>query len=233
MREVRCNPGFPAASDTWSARSPIPARVLAKITPFGAAVQQRLAALVGRQLLLHIVVAHPSQSGRGWVGEPFKNARLLDKMTVIPVTYGYARVSKTDDESRNLETQLRELAAHGVRQDLIFTDTASGRTMDRNGWKNLMARVQPEDTVVVAFLDRFSRNFEEGVAIQADLTKRDIAIVALREQIDTRGDSAAAKFFRRAMVAQGPYQVESASARIRMGLEGPGPVARVSASPRP
>ncbi len=139
---------------------------------------------------------------------------------MIPVTYGYPRVSKTDDESRNLETQLRELAAHGIRQDLIFTDTASARTMDRNGWKNLMARVQPRDTVVVAFLDRFSRNFEEGVAIQADLTKRNIAIVALREQIDTREDGAAAKFFRRAMLAQGAYQVESASARIRMGLEG-------------
>ena len=152
---------------------------------------------------------------------------------MIPVTYGYARVSKTDDESGNLETQLRELAAYGNRQDLIFTDTASGSTMDRNGWKNLMARVQPEDTVVVAFLDRFSRNFLEGVAIQADLTKRDIAIVALREQIDTREDSASAKFFRRAMLAQGPYQVESASARIRMGLEGPGPVARASAGPVP
>ena len=82
-----------------------------------------------------------------------------------------------------------------------------------------MARVQPGDTVVVAFLDRFSRNFEEGVAIQADFTRRDIAIVALREQIDTREDRAAAKFFRRAMLAQRAYQVESASARIRMGLE--------------
>ena len=71
---------------------------------------------------------------------------------MIPVTYGYARVSKTDNESRNLETQLRELAAHAIRQDLIFTGTASGRTMNRNGWKNPMARVQPEDTVVVAFL---------------------------------------------------------------------------------
>ena len=71
---------------------------------------------------------------------------------MIPVTYGYARVSKTDNESRNLETQLRELAAHGIRQDLIFTGTASGRSMDRPGWQELMLRVQPEDTVVVAFL---------------------------------------------------------------------------------
>ena len=145
---------------------------------------------------------------------------------MIPVTYGYARVSKTDDESRNLETQLRELAAHGIRQDLIFTDTASGRTMDRNGWagpwKNLMARVQPEDTVVVAFLDRFSRNFEEGVAIQADLTKRDIAIVALRKQIDTREDSAAAKFFRRAMLAQGPTKWSRPARASAWGWRGPG-----------
>ena len=138
---------------------------------------------------------------------------------MIPVTYGYTRVSKADDESKNLETQLRELAAHGIRRELTFTDTASGRTMDRTGWKELMARVQPGDTIVVAFLDRFSRNFEEGVAIQADLTRRDIAIVAIREQIDTREGNAAANFFRRAMLAQGAYQVESASERIRMGLE--------------
>ena len=109
---------------------------------------------------------------------------------MIPVTYGYARISKADDQSKNLETQLRELETHGIRQEHIFTDEASGRTMDRPGWRELMSRVRPGDTVVVAFLDRFSRNFEEGVAIQADLTKQDIAIVAIREQIDTREGSA-------------------------------------------
>ena len=82
---------------------------------------------------------------------------------MIPVTYGYARVSKADDDSKNLETQLRELGAYGIRQEHIFTDEASGRSMDRPGWQELMLRVQPGDTVVVAFLDRFSRNFEEGV----------------------------------------------------------------------
>ena len=97
---------------------------------------------------------------------PFKNARFLDTMTMIPITYGYARVSKADDDSKNLETQLRELATHGIRRDLVFTDEVSGRTMDRTGWKDLMARVQPGDTIVVAFLDRFSRNFKEGVAIR-------------------------------------------------------------------
>ena len=140
-------------------------------------------------------------------------------MNMLPVTYGYARVSKSDDDAKNLETQLRLLAHHGIREDLIFTDVASGRTMNRPGWRDLLSHVQPGDTIVVAFLDRFSRNFEEGVRIQAELTARDIGIVALRENIDTSDGSAAAKFFRRSMLAQGAYQVDSASERIKLGLD--------------
>ena len=63
----------------------------------------------------------------------FKNARFLNTsslntsrrrtlaragglipMTLLPVTYGYARVSKSDDDARNLETQLRLLSDHGL-----------------------------------------------------------------------------------------------------------------------
>ena len=57
------------------------------------------------------------------------------------------------------------LADYDIREDLIFSGVASGRTMARTGWMDLMSRVQPGDTIVVAFLDRFSRDFEEGVRI--------------------------------------------------------------------
>ena len=83
-------------------------------------------------------------------------------MTMLPITYGYARVSKADDDAKNLDTQLRELERHGIRRDLILTDVASGRSMNRPGWRDLMSRIQAGDTLVVAFLDRLSRNFEEG-----------------------------------------------------------------------
>ena len=163
----------------------------------------------------------------------FKNARFLNTcrrrtlaragglipMTTLPVTYGYARVSKSDDEAGNLETQLRLLADHGIREDLIFSDVASGRTLRRAGWQEVMSRLRPGDTLAVAFLDRLSRNFEDGVRIQADLTERNIGIVALRENIDTSDGSAAAKFFRRSMLAQGAYQVDSTSERIKLGLD--------------
>ena len=140
-------------------------------------------------------------------------------MAMLPVTSGYARVSKADDQARNLETQLGILTDHGIRKDLILSDVASGRTMNRTGWMDLMSRVQPGDTIVVSFLDRFSRNFEEGVRIQAELTGHDIGIVAIQENINTTDGSAAAKFFRRSILAQGAYQVDSASERIKLGLD--------------
>ena len=55
-------------------------------------------------------------------------------MATLPVTYGYALVSKTDDESRNLETQVRILAEHVIRDHLVFTDVASGQSLQRPGW---------------------------------------------------------------------------------------------------
>ena len=141
-------------------------------------------------------------------------------MILISVTHGYAGVSKADDESKNMDTQLLLLAEHGIRGDLVYSDVASGRNLQRPGWQVLMTRVRREgDTIVVAFLDRLSRNFEDAVRIQAELTRRNIGIVAIRENIDTREGSAAAKFFRRSMLAQGAYQVDSASERIRLGLD--------------
>ena len=132
---------------------------------------------------------------------------------------GIARVSKSDDEARDLETQLGLLADHGIREDLTFSDIATGRTLRRAGWQELMSRLRTGDTLLVAFLDRLSRNFEDGVRIQADLTERNIGIVALRENINTSDGSAAAKFFRRSMVAQGAYQVDSTSERIKLELD--------------
>ena len=70
----------------------------------------------------------------------------------------------------------------------------------------------------MAFLDRFSRNFEEGLRIQAELTGREIGIVSVRENTDTTDESPAGKFFWRSMLAQGAYQVDSASERIKLGL---------------
>ena len=100
---------------------------------------------------------------------------------MIPVTYGYARVSKTDDTTRNLETQLHILEQYGIRREHIFTDEMTGSSMSRPAWNELMARVRPNDTIVIAWLDRFSRNFEEGVKIQAELNRQEIGTISVKE----------------------------------------------------
>ena len=116
-----------------------------------------------------------------------------------------------------IRVPLKPFDNHGVRSHLIYRDVASSRSLARSGWQGLMEVVRPGDTIVVTFLDRLSRNFEEGVRIQADLIDRDIGIVAIRENIDTRDSSAAGKYFRRAMLALGAYQVDATSERIRDG----------------
>ena len=101
-------------------------------------------------------------------------------MRVDTEACGYARVSKSDRDDRNLETRLRELANHGIRQEIIFSDVMTGRLMSRPGWGELITRVRPNDTIVVVWLDRLGHNFGEGVSIQEDLTKRNIGIVAIK-----------------------------------------------------
>ena len=118
-----------------------------------------------------------------------------------------------------LDTQLMLLAEHGICGDLVHSGVASGRNLQRPGWQEMMDWVQEGAPSSPLSLDRLSRNFDDGVRIQAELTRRNIGIVAIRENIDTREGSAAAKFFRRSMLAQEACQVDSASERIRLVLD--------------
>ena len=43
----------------------------------------------------------------------------MNPMNMLPVTYGYARVSKSDDDAKNLDTQLRLLANRGSIVTLV------------------------------------------------------------------------------------------------------------------
>ena len=73
------------------------------------------------------------------------------------------------------------MASHGIRQEFIFSGVIACRLMSRPGWDQFREPVRPNDAIMVVWLDRFGRNFGEGVRIQADLTKRNLSIVAIRE----------------------------------------------------
>ena len=100
--------------------------------------------------------------------------------TVVPAIYGHAWVSKTGDATRNPETQPRILQEFRIREEHTFTDEMIGSSMSCTGWNVLMDHVRPDDIVVIARPDRFNRNFDADVMVQAELTKQNVGIVALR-----------------------------------------------------
>ena len=93
---------------------------------------------------------------------------------------GYARVSAHDQK---LDSQLDALQQ--VRCHKIFSDRVSGRTTDRPGWEQLMAYVRPADTIVVTELSRMSRSLMHLLEIVQTCDHQGIALISLRENIDT------------------------------------------------
>lgn len=75
-------------------------------------------------------------------------------------TVGYARVSTRE---QNLDRQLTALGQY-VAEDMIVTDKASGKNLDRPGYQSLktgIGKLVKGDTLVIKSLDRLSRNKED------------------------------------------------------------------------
>lgn len=74
-------------------------------------------------------------------------------------TYGYARVSSTDQCT---DRQVEALIEAGVDERDIIIDKASGKNLDRKGYFTLKEHLLREgDTLVVKSLDRLSRNKQD------------------------------------------------------------------------
>ena len=75
-------------------------------------------------------------------------------------TVGYARVSTSE---QNLDRQLQALEKY-VEPDMIVTDKASGRDLDRPGYQSLkvgIGKLVEGDTLYIKSLDRLSRSKED------------------------------------------------------------------------
>ena len=90
-------------------------------------------------------------------------------------TYGYVRVSSRD---QNEERQLIALRECGVDEKLIIIDKQSGKDFDRPGYKRLMKRIKPGDTLIIKSIDRLGRNYDEILDQWRILTKEKQAQIA-------------------------------------------------------
>ena len=135
-----------------------------------------------------------------------------------PAAFGYIRVSQAEGES-GLATQRRILTDHGLRDDRIYTDVASGRNMRRPAWNTLRETLQPGDVVVVPRIDRLARNLSEGLRTVQELHGQGIHIQAVREGLDTRDDSPTSRLMLHMLLSLAEWERETIRDRIKAGVD--------------
>lgn len=99
--------------------------------------------------------------------------------------YGYIRVSSRDQNEGRQKIAMREF---GISDEFVFLDKQSGKNFERPGYKRLMRKIKPGDTLVIKSIDRLGRNYEEILEQWRILTKeKQVAIVVLdMPLLDTR-----------------------------------------------
>lgn len=100
-------------------------------------------------------------------------------------TYGYARVSATD---QNEERQMIALAEAGVDKKNVYMDKQSGKDFDRPQYKRLVKKLRAGDLLYILSIDRLGRNYEEIQNQWRVLTKEigvDICVIDM-PLLDTR-----------------------------------------------
>lgn len=100
-------------------------------------------------------------------------------------TYGYIRVSSRDQNEDRQRIAMREF---GIPDNFIFMDKQSGKDFERPGYKRLIRKIKPADTLVIKSIDRLGRNYEEILEQWRLLTKKKRAAIVVLDMplLDTR-----------------------------------------------
>ena len=101
------------------------------------------------------------------------------------MNYGYVRVSSRD---QNVDRQMAEMYALGLRDARIFVDRESGKDFERTQYRRLMARLKRGDTVFLKSIDRLGRNYEMIIEEWSAITRRVGADIVVLDMplLDTR-----------------------------------------------
>ena len=99
--------------------------------------------------------------------------------------YGYIRVSSRD---QNEDRQILAMEEFGISLNNMVIDKQSGKNFDRPGYKKLIKKLKPDDTLVIKSIDRLGRDYNEILEQWRILTKeKSIDIVVLdMPLLDTR-----------------------------------------------
>lgn len=94
---------------------------------------------------------------------------------------GYARVSTRE---QNDESQIDLLTEAGCER--IFQDKVSGKLAKRPDWDACREYLRPGDTLVITRFARVARNLRNLLEVGHWLDEREVGLVVLKQNIDTR-----------------------------------------------
>ena len=99
--------------------------------------------------------------------------------------YGYIRVSSRD---QNEDRQRIAMHEAGVPERCIFMDKQSGKNFERPGYRRLLKKLKPGDTLIIKSIDRLGRNYDEILEQWRLITKEKQAAIAVLDMplLDTR-----------------------------------------------
>ena len=107
-------------------------------------------------------------------------------MQISSTIYGYARVST---DAQDLANQLAQLTAAGCVK--TYREKISGATAERPQLKKLLGSLLPGDVVIVAAVDRLSRDTTDLLTLTRDIQRACAGLRSLAEPVlDTTGDFA-------------------------------------------
>ena len=125
----------------------------------------------------------------------------------------YCRVSTTEQNETRQTALAREL---GIEERYIYLDKASGKNTNRTEFQRMMNFAREGDVIYCESISRIARNTADLLSIVADMQKRGIDFVSLKENIDTQTPQG--KFMLTVFGAMAELEREQTLQRQREGI---------------
>lgn len=129
----------------------------------------------------------------------------------------YVRVSSKAQDTKSQEPELKHFAESLPEPPVWYSDSATGKNMDRPGWKKLEAAIRSRkvDQVVVWRLDRLGRSASDLTALFEEWQGRGINLISLKEGLDL--STAAGRLMANVLASVAQFETELRGDRVRAG----------------
>lgn len=131
----------------------------------------------------------------------------------------YMRVSSKSQKTASQEPDLERWAEAQDEPVRWYTDTWTGKTMDRPGWTELeeQIRFRQVSTVVVWRLDRLGRTASGLTSLFDQLAEKKVNLVSLKDGLDL--STPAGRLMANVLASVAQFETEVRAERIRAGRE--------------